>query len=54
MQKMCAESYKSTYNTFMEICEVVKKNRSFSSQVETPTLSPNAHDRKRQFIKANL
>ena len=46
--KKCARKVTSTYNSFMEICEVVKKNASLSSQVGTPPSSPNAHGRKRQ------
>ena len=52
--KKCARKVTSTYNTFMEICEVVKKNGSLYSNVgtpgtpETPPSSPNARIRKRQ------
>ncbi len=41
------------HNTFMEICEVLKKNGSLSSQAETPPSSPNAHGRKRRFNKSS-
>ena len=37
----------------MEICEVLKKNGSLSSQVETPPSSPNAHGRERRFNKSS-
>ena len=55
--KKCARSARkatSTYNIFMEICEVLKKNGgSLSSQVETPPSSANAHGRKRRFNKSS-
>ncbi len=50
--KKCARKATSTYNTFMEICEVLRKNGSLSSQVECPW-SPNAHGRKRRFNKSS-
>ena len=42
-----------TYNTFMEICEVLNKNGSLSCQVETPPSSPNAYGRKRRFNRSS-
>ncbi len=54
MQEICAESYNDIIiHYFMEICEVLKKNGSLSSQVETPPSSPNAHGRKRRFNKSS-
>ena len=51
--KKCARKATSTYSTFIEICEVLKKNGSLSSQVETPPSSPNAHGRKGRFNKSS-
>ena len=51
MQEMCAESYK--YIILYGNMRSLKKNGSFSSQVETPPSSPNAHGRKRRFNKSS-
>ncbi len=51
--KKCARRATSTYNTFIKIREVLKKNGSLCSQVETPPSSPNAHGRKKRFNKSS-
>ena len=48
--KKCAWKVTSMYNTFMEICEAVKKNDSLSSQVGMSPSSSIAHCLKRQHF----